>query len=141
METDFSEQVGNIKQSAQKDIDRLEGELAVAKNANNLLRDEFDKASSVTSSRLTTLEREAYRTAEYINYESVEISKIPLTIPDNEIPEVTLNIINALGSRGDEELTLDDVHAIHRRQGQYTKEKVLVKFVRRGRLGSFERSS
>ena len=29
-------------------------------------------------------------------------------------------------------LKVDDVHAVHRRQGRYPKEKVSVKFVRRG---------
>ena len=62
----------------------------------------------------------------------LEISKIPLSIPNADVPEVVLDIMNTLISKDDDEYTLDDVHAIHRRQGHYTKEKVLVKFVRRG---------
>ena len=63
---------------------------------------------------------------------TLEISKIPLSIPDAEVPEVILEIVNALNTKDDDKFTIDDVHAIHRRQGHFTKEKVLVKFVRRG---------
>ena len=62
----------------------------------------------------------------------MEVSKIPLTIPEAEVATITLQIINALNEPGDDDYRLEDVHAIHRRQGQFTREKVLVKFVRRG---------
>ena len=81
---------------------------------------------------METVERQAYRSAEYLNYETLEVSKIPLTIPDGDVQDVTLGIINALYSDSEEAFGPDDVHAIHRRQGHYSKEKVLVKFVRRG---------
>ena len=63
----------------------------------------------------------------------MEISKIPLAIPDDDVQDVTLKIINSLysDSEGDD-FGPHDVHAIHRRQGHFSREKVLVKFVRRG---------
>ena len=80
---------------------------------------------------MSALERVAYRSAEYANYETLEVSNIPTNIPDAEVPGVVLSVINALDTNADS-FDLNDVHAIHRRQGAFTKEKVLIKFVRRG---------
>lgn len=131
LETEFNEKIEKLKLSNKTETDKLEGELAIAKNANTVLRSEFDKKQNDTEHNITVLEREAYRTAEYVNYETLEISKIPSTIPDDEVPEVTLAILNSLSTKDYADITLDDVHAIHRRQGQYTREKVLVKFIGR----------
>lgn len=127
-EIEFNEKLEKQQQSFNKNIEKLEGELALARKANGTLRADWEKKDDELTGRLTALEREAYRTAEYVNYETVELSKIPLSIPDEEVPAVTLKIVNAL-NRTDEQYGHEHVHAIHRRQGQFTKEKVLLKFV------------
>ena len=106
-------------------ISDLTSQLEVSKNTSTVLRDNLQR-------RLLNVERQAYRSAEYLNYETLEISKIPLTVPDAEVPEITLKIVNSIHMDSEEVFGLDDVHAIHRRQGHFSKEKVLLKFVRRG---------
>jgi hypothetical protein len=132
LESEIDEKINSYINSSQMEIKRLESVILVSTNANTLLCEDLAKKNSEIVGRLTTLEREAFRTAEYVNYETLELSKIPLTIPDEQIPAVVLKIMNSLFSKDDEDFTLDDFHAIHRRQGKYTKEKILVKFVRRG---------
>ena len=127
----FESKIEEIKKATDVRIEKLEGELAVAKNANIILRDEIDKHNGDLHKRVSSLEKETYKTAEYQNFETVEISKIPLNIPDNEVGEVTLNILNSMLGNDDVEISWHHVHAIHRRQGHFTKEKVLVKFVSR----------
>ena len=107
---------------------KLEENVLEQHNVNLVLKGEL----SAQNKQIEELERSAYRTAEYVNYETLEVSNIPISIPVAEVPQVTLAIINALGETGDEALDLTDVHAIHRRQGKFTNERVLVKFVRRG---------
>ena len=128
--TKFVDKINELQKTFENQIAKLEGELAIAKNANILLRDEVNKQTDDLCERLTNLERDAYRTAEYVNYETVEISKIPLTIPDKDVATVSLKIINTLFGNCDD-VNIDNVHAIHRRQGHFTREKVLVKFVSR----------
>ena len=120
-----------FKQTVVKKMEQLEGELAVAKNASDLLKDELEKRTEVFDEKIRVLERVTYRSAEYANYETLEVSNIPAAIPDAEVPDVILAVINALDTSA-ENFGPDDVHAIHRRQGKFTKEKVLVKFIRRG---------
>ena len=109
-------------------VANLEAKLVEQEHENSALRKEIGDLKS----SFHDLERCTYRTAEYVNYETLEVSNIPMTIPAAQVPEVTLGITNALGEAGDEAFGMNDVHAIHRRQGFFTKEKVLVKFVRRG---------
>ena len=125
IEKDFKEQFELYKVRTNAIIDDLTSQLEVSKNTSTVLRDDLQK-------RLKKVERQSFRSAEYLNYETIEISKIPLTVPDDEIPGLSLKIVNSLYSGSEEEFGLDDVHAIHRRQGHYSKEKVLMKFVRRG---------
>ena len=96
----------------------------------SVLREEVNKQNGELCERLSDVERETFRTAEYANYETLEISKIPLTIPDDEVSQVSLEIINALCGN-DNAITFHNLHAIHRRQGFFTREKVLVKFISR----------
>ena len=125
IEKDFKEQLELYKVRTNAIIDDLSSQLEVSKNTSAVLRDDLQK-------RLQKVERQSFRSAEYLNYETIEISKIPLTVPDDEIPSLSLQIVNSLYSESEDDFGLDDVHAIHRRQGQYSKEKVLMKFVRRG---------
>ena len=114
--------------SIKERVAKLEEKVVEQQNDNSALRGELLEQKQI----INELERCTYRTAEYVNYETLEVSNIPMSIPDDQVPQVTLAIINAVGETGDETFDLGDVHAIHRRQGKYTKEKVLVKFVRRG---------
>ena len=123
---EFSE----FKMAAQARFEKLEGEVSFVKNANALLKKEVEKCNS--EERFVNLEREAHRTAEYVNYDSIEFSKIPLAIPDDELTDVILKIMNSL--RTESKLKpIQPVHlqACHRRQGDFTRENVLVKMVLR----------
>ena len=120
-----------FKSTTTNKIEQLEGELAVSKNASELLKEELERKNDDVDKKIKVLERATYRSAEYANYETLEISNIPISIPNPEVPNVVLSVINAL-DQSSEDFHLGDVHAIHRRQGLFTKEKVLVKFVRRG---------
>ena len=111
-----------------KRVSKLVDEQNRLKIENLALRGEISDIKKQTAN----LERTTYRTAEYTNYETVEISSIPMSIPAAEVPEVTVAIINALAESGDDSFGVEDFHAIHRRQGKFTQEKVLAKFVRRG---------
>ena len=103
-----------FKNMATKNIEQLEGELAVAKNANVLLRDELDKRTEVIDKKISDIERATYRSAEYANYETLEVSSIPASIPVGEVSYVVLAVINALDTTS-EDFDINDVHAIHRR--------------------------
>ena len=129
----FETKIREIQKANDETIEKLVSELAVAKNANNLLRNEFDKNNLAVHKRISSVEKQTYRNAEYANYETLELSKIPLSIPDNEVGELTLDIINSFIGNDDTDTLISwkHVHAIHRRQGKFTKEKVLVKFVSR----------
>ena len=132
MERDLSNKLENLEKQLMTRIMHLESQLSIAQNTSDLLREDLTKVKETVNQRISVVERQAYRSAEYDNYETLELSKIPLVIPEGEIANVTLKIINSLNEPSDDDIQLDDVHAIHRRQGQYTREKVLVKFVRRG---------
>ena len=121
-----------FKNSVSEKIERLESQLVVSNNASNLLKTELDQRTEDLLSKIHHLERATYRSAEYLNYETLEIGSIPQNIPNTEVPEVVLKVLNAIDSSGDKPFDLDDVHTIHRRQGTFTEEKVLVKFIRRG---------
>ena len=132
MERDISSKLENLERQLTTKISYLESQLSVAQNTSNLLREDLNKLKETLDRRISVVERQAFRSAEYDNYETLEVSKIPISIPDAEVSTVTLKIINALNEPNDDDYELDDVHAIHRRQGKYTREKVLVKFIRRG---------
>lgn len=125
LEKDFAEQLSNLQSVYGDKIEVLESEISVAKNTSAKLREELD-------SRFVELERVAYRTAEYVNYESIEVSKIPLTIPDHEVPIVVLKVVNEVKDPDLDDFALEDFHAIHRRNGRFIKDRVLMKFLRRG---------
>ena len=125
--------LSEFKREAKSRFEKVESELAICKNANQLLKTAVDTKNKESSKGIVNLERLAYSTAEYVNYETIEISKIPLTIPANEIETVALKIINRLQPEGEENLIAPEhVHACHRRQGKFTKEKVICKLVWRG---------
>ena len=125
MEKEFREQLELYKIRTNAIIDDLSSQLEVSKNTSTVLRDDLQK-------RLSKVERQSFRSAEYLNYETLEISKIPSVIPDADVPDTTLKIVNALYTESEGYFGIDDVHAIHRRQGHFSKEKVLIKFLRRG---------
>ena len=110
-----------FKNTAMKKMEQLEGELVVAKNANDLLRGELDKRTEVLHKKLSDIERTTYRSAEYANYETLEVSNIPASIPTGEVAGVVLAVINALDSTA-EDFDINDVHAIHRRQNLLKKK-------------------
>ena len=132
MERDLSNKLDNLEKQLMARIVNLESQLSIAQNTSNLLREDLTKVKETVNQRISVVERQAYRSAEHDNYETLELSKIPLVIPEAEVANVTLKIINSLKEPRDVDIQPDDVHAIHRRQGQYTREKVLIKFVRRG---------
>ena len=72
-----------------------------------------------------------YRTSQYTQYETLEISKLPLTIPPEHVQQTIMKIVNAIRPKGTDKLTDDYVQACHRRQGWH-KEHVLLKLLRRG---------
>ena len=73
IEKDFKDQLEAYKVRTDAIIENLSSQLEVSKNTSTILRDELQK-------RLSNVERQAYRSAEYLNYETLEISKIPLTV-------------------------------------------------------------
>ena len=109
---------------------KLEAETEVVKKVNTLLKNEVAANSKAEKARFVELEREAHRTAEYVNYESIEISSIPLPICDDELYDTIMKIIDELDVC--EDISDMDIAACHRRQGKYTRKQVLVKFTWRG---------
>ena len=128
-EREFNEKLDIFKQNTKTRFEKLEGEILVVKNANRLLAAEVEKDRVSTQKQQVEIEREAFRTAEYTQYETLEFSKIPLTIPDDEVQDVILKIVNSLHGNDCADIVSDDLQACHRRQGKYTKESVLCKFV------------
>ena len=104
----------NFKKVVSEQFSRLESELAVSKKTNELLKGELDRRTDELSGKVSSLERVAYRSAEYANYETLEMSSIPTSIPDSEVSVVALSVMNALDPDADP-FDLQDVHAIHRR--------------------------
>ncbi len=131
-EREFEEKLTELKQNTKTRFEKLESEVLIVRNANRLLAEEVEKERGITKNRHIELEREAFRTAEYTQYETLEFSKIPTTIPDDKVQDLILQIINSLNNGKRPDLSAHDIQACHRRQGHFTKEKVLCKFVRRG---------
>ena len=77
----FEEEIRELKKETENRISKLDGELAIAKNANIVLREELDKQNGDLRDRLTILEKEAYRTAEYVNFETVVFKQNPIDDP------------------------------------------------------------
>ena len=103
------------------------------------MRKEIHTHNTASDRKIIDLEREAHRTAQYTQYETLEFSKIPLSIPDNQVQSVVLNIVNSLGDDGDNELRPEHIQACHRRQGKFTKENVLLKLIWRGDVQEIKR--
>ena len=108
----------------------------MTKKANTILRQDVEKKNAANYKIRIENERSMYRADEYTQKETLEFSKIPLAIPDEDLEDVMLDIINDVilefGVSDDNYLTRADIHACHRRQGQYSKENVIIKFVWRG---------
>ena len=138
-ELEFDEKLNEFKSAANSRFEKLEGDLAVTKRANVLLRQEVEYNNDIEKKVRIENERSMYRADEYTQKESLEFSKIPLSIPDDELQDVIMdiisNMVDANSSDDDRDflkLADQDVHACHRRQGKYAKENVIVKFVWRG---------
>ena len=122
VEREFDEKLKELKKNSKDRFEKLEGELIVAKNANRLLAEEVAKDKVATGKQHVELEREVYRTAEYTQYETLEFNGIPLTIPDDEIPNLMLSITNSIKNEHSIDLVPRDIQACHRRQSQYARK-------------------
>ena len=95
-EKQFTDQLKAYEEQTNAVIDDLKSQLEVSKNTSSVLRDNLKIKTDEINEKMTTLERQVYRSAEYLNYETLEISKIPLTIPNDQVQDVRLKVINAL---------------------------------------------
>ena len=131
LKTEFENKFIDLKQHSTERFEKLEGELAIVKNANHLLKEECEKHNAATYSRFVDIERATHSTAQYSQYETLELSIIPRSIPDNEVQTIVKKIVNAIKPDGATDISDGHIQACHRRQGKYTKEKVLLKLVNR----------
>ena len=95
-EKEFNDKLESQEKTFADTINKLESELTLARKCTSTLRGDWEKKDAVITKQLSALEREAYRTAEYVNFETIELSKIPASIPDKEVPDIALKILNCL---------------------------------------------
>ena len=131
-EREFNGKLDELKRITKERFEALESEISITKTSNRLLAEEVKRGRDISRKCQVKIEREAYRTAEYTQYETLELSQIPLSIPDKEVQQLTLAIFNSLKNENNPYLVPADLKACHRRQGKYARETVMCKFVRRG---------
>ena len=134
LRVNYEQAIREIKMESTNHIAKLEGELAIVKNANELLKADTETKSEAMQTKLIELERETQRTSQYTQYETLEFSKIPLTIPDSEVQPIILKIVNAIKPDGSEKLTDHHIQACHHHRGKFTHQNVLLKLVVRGNV-------
>ena len=93
-----------------KKYDELHSELLISKNCNSLLL-----------KRITNLEHNALKNAQYVRRETIEINPIPQSIPNTDLESKVCLVLSLTGTT----VTPDDLQAFHRVKN---KEKVIVKF-------------
>ena len=114
------ESIENLKE----EVAEMKTEMSVLSQSNKLLNEDV----KMKNSKIQSIERDLHQSREYQHYETLEISPIPISIPQKDIKRLSIKILNSVCDSGYKILPLD-THAIHRRGGEFTKEKVLVKFV------------
>ena len=121
-EKEFNEKISEFKKELAAQFEKVESELAISKNANAILKAEVDTQRKGFNNSIIQIERESQRTAQYIQYETLEVSNIPITIPDKEVQNVVLKLVNSLKGEDDDDIGPADIQACHRRQGKYHRE-------------------
>ena len=91
---------------------------------------DFKKFTEETNRRITELEREHYKTAQYYRRDTVEISGIPSSVKQDDLEDEVIRIYEAAGVRVDgqalDKLQIAACHFIGKK-----KNKTIVKFVNR----------
>ena len=101
-------------------IGKLSSQLAVSANVNSLLLKKFE-----------AVERTAHSNAQYARKETFEIHGIPLDVPDKEVEDKVLAIMNELKDEDTPQYAANEIQACHRLQN---KNKVICKMVSRKRM-------
>ena len=128
LKDEFHTKLAEVKTHEKERFEKVEGELAIAKKSNQLLREEFDNRSAATMHKLVDIERTAERSSQYSQYETLEISGVPASIPDSEVQATVLKIVNMLLP---EAIGNSDIQACHRRGGKFARGRILLKLVYR----------
>jgi hypothetical protein len=122
----FEDKLSAVEKSLANELGMMRCEIAIVKQENKTFREELKENEE--AALLQKIERDVHRTAEYTQYETLEFAGIPLTIPNNEVENVIIKIIHALGCS---KVSQNDIQACHRRAGRH-KTTVLCKFIWRG---------
>ena len=128
---EFDGRLEDFKKHEKVRFDKVESELSMAKNANKLLREECENRSAAIASKLVDIERTAEKTSQYTQYETQEISGVPSSIPDSDVQQTVLEIINMILPEGESSLDNSRIQACHRRGGKYARGRILLKLVNR----------
>ena len=113
---DVSQQLNTFKSSTKTRFEQLEAELEISKTVNATL-----------SEQLINTQKEAHRTGQYSQYETVEFSGIPTEIDNASLEKVVRGIAGKL----DVTLSAKEIQACHRGTG-FRKKIVLCKLAWRG---------
>ena len=101
-------------------IPRLESQLAIANNTNQILL-----------KKLIDVERISYSNAQYSRKESIELSGFDPSIPNEEIEGKVVNLLNFLKDDQESPYSKDDIQACHKVKNP---KNVICKFVKRRRM-------
>ena len=109
-------------------IAQLQSQIAVSSRVNAIL-----------SERLPRLEKNTNMNSQYLRKETIEIHKFPApeVIPDNEVENKVLEILNTINGEDDDQYTAADFHACHRLK---QKGRVIVKMTHRKRMRAVVKS-
>ena len=109
-------------------IAQLQSQIAVSSRVNAIL-----------SERLLRLEKNTNMNSQYLRKETIEIHKFPAAevIPDNEVENKVLEILNTIKGEDDDQYTAADFHACHRLK---QKGRVIVKMTHRKRMRAVVKS-
>jgi hypothetical protein len=127
-EREFEDKLRVVEKSFSDRLEIMGDELTIVKQESATFQEKLKTSTEAVQLQKIELERDIHRTAEYTQYETLEFAGIPLTIPNNEVQDLIIKIIHALGCN---KVSHSDIQACHRRAGRH-KTTVLCKFVWRG---------
>ena len=103
---EFSQKIITFEQVTKDSFEKLESELQIVKTVNTTL-----------SAQLINTQKEAHRTAQYTQYETVEFSGIPTQIDNSHIGDVVRSISKKIGVN----LATKEIQACHWGKGKRSK--------------------
>ena len=101
-------------------LGKLSSQLEISANLNNLLLE-----------KLQYVERTANGNAQYARKETFEVHGLPANLPDENVEQVVLNIMNDIKADETPAYTLDDIQACHKLKD---KTKAICKMVSSKRM-------